>query len=229
MLALVKKCARFRFNGMKSLLRELIQSLRRELLRFFGMYAPIRSIRVAMYRKAGIHIGKPAEFGSHIYLDLNFKNLIVIEDNVLLAGYDQILTHSFVLFGYEHEGFTPVVIKKGARIGINVCILSGVTIGENSVIGAGSVVTSNIPPNCLAVGVPAKPIRYFKSPPTDEEYLPSKPTMLYVRCKTCKREFWSAIQCEKNLFETLDLNKNRHPCPFCGHKDLYYKKDYYFK
>ena len=58
--------------------------------------------------------------------------------------------------------FRPVVIKDGARIGINEVILSGVTIGENSVIGAGAVVVSDIPPNCVAVGVPAKPIRYLK-------------------------------------------------------------------
>jgi len=189
----------------------------------------MQSIRVAMYRKAGIRIGRPALFGSNVWMDINFKNLISIEDDVVLAGYNHILTHSFVLFGYEHEGFSPVVIKKGARIGIKACILAGVTIGENSVIGAGSIVTTDIPSSCLAAGVPAKPIRYFRSPPTKEENLPPKPTMLYVRCKTCGREFWSAIQCEKHLFETLGLHGNRHPCPFCGHKDLYHKKDYYFK
>ena len=41
-------------------------------------------------------------------------------------------------------------------IGANVTVLPGVTIGKNSVIGAGAVVTKNIPDNCLAVGVPAE-------------------------------------------------------------------------
>ena len=131
-------------------------------MRFFGMYAPSRSVRIAMYRKAGIRIGKVLEFGSNIWLDINFRNLINIEDNVLLSGYLQILSHSFVLYDYEDEGFCPVIVRKGARIGMHVVILPGVTIGENSVIGAGAVVTNNIPPNCLAVGVPAKPIKYFK-------------------------------------------------------------------
>lgn len=200
----------------------------RELLRFFGMYAPFPSIRVLMYRKAGVRIGRLTEFGSNIWLDLNFNNLITIEDDVLLAGFTHILTHSFILFGYEHEGFSPVVIKRGARIGTHVYILSGVTIGENSVIGAGAVVSSDIPPNCLAAGVPAKPIKYFKSQPTLEENLPLKPDMVYVICKTCKNEFWSGIRCEKNLFGTLDLKWNRHRCPN-GHNDLYNKKDYYYK
>jgi acetyltransferase-like isoleucine patch superfamily enzyme len=131
-------------------------------MRFLGMYAPSRSLRIAMYRKAGIRIGKVYEFGSHIWLDINYKNLINIEDNVLLSGHIQILSHSFLLYDYEPEGFCPVIIKKGARIGFHVLILSGVTIGENSVIGAGAVVINNIPPNCVAVGVPAKPVRYFK-------------------------------------------------------------------
>jgi acetyltransferase-like isoleucine patch superfamily enzyme len=215
----------FDFNGVKCLFRNQLV----EIMRFFGMYAPLPSIRVAMYRRAGIRIGRVSEFGSNIWLDINFRNLINIEDNVLLAGFTHILTHSFILFGYEHEGFSPVIIKKGARVGTHVYILSGVTIGENSVIGAGAVVANDIPPNCLAVGVPAKPIKYFKFPPTREENVPPKPSMLYVICKTCKREFWSGIICEKNIFLTLDLQGNRHPCPLCGHNDLYYKKDYYYK
>jgi carbonic anhydrase/acetyltransferase-like protein (isoleucine patch superfamily) len=196
-------------------------------MRFFGMYAPIPSIRVAMYRKAGIRIGRLTEFGSNIWLDLNFKNMINIEDGVLLAGFTHILTHSFILFGHEHEGFSPVVIKKGARIGTHVYILSGVTIGENSVVGAGAVVASNIPPNCLAAGVPAKVIRFFNSPPTAEANVSPKPNMLYVKCKTCNRGFWSGLIVEKDVFAAMDLQGNRHPCTYCGHKDLYHKEDYY--
>ena len=44
---------------------------------------------------------------------------------------------------------------KNVWIGANVTVLPGVTIGDNSVIGAGAVVTRNVPKNCLAVGVPA--------------------------------------------------------------------------
>ena len=132
-----------------------------ELMRFLGMWAPSQSIRIAMYRKAGIRIGKVHAFGSGIWLDVNFKNMITIEDNVHIAGFIRILSHSFILHD-EREGYSPVIIKKGASIGINVIILAGAIIGENSVVGAGAVVNKNIPPNCLAVGVPAKPVRYFK-------------------------------------------------------------------
>lgn len=50
-------------------------------------------------------------------------------------------------------------IKKNAWIGARVSILPGVTIGENSIIGTGAVVTKDIPDNCIAVGTPAKVIK----------------------------------------------------------------------
>lgn len=56
----------------------------------------------------------------------------------------------------------PVEIKNGAWIGGGVIILPGVTIGENSIVGAGSVVTRSIPDNCVAVGNPCKPIKFFE-------------------------------------------------------------------
>jgi acetyltransferase-like isoleucine patch superfamily enzyme len=53
----------------------------------------------------------------------------------------------------------PTLVKKGASIGSNATILCGITIGANSIIGAGSVVTKDIPENVIAAGNPAKIIR----------------------------------------------------------------------
>lgn len=122
------------------------------------MYTPLQSVRVALYREAGVKIGKPFVFGSNIFMDVGRQYGITIGDNVILAGYDHILTHSNILWGIKDEG-GPVVIKSGARIGFDVTILPGVTIGENAVIGACSLVNKDIPDNCIAVGVPAKPIK----------------------------------------------------------------------
>jgi acetyltransferase-like isoleucine patch superfamily enzyme len=51
---------------------------------------------------------------------------------------------------------TPYVIKRAARIGVSVSVLPGVTIGENSVVGVGSVVTRDVPPGKIVHGVPAE-------------------------------------------------------------------------
>lgn len=53
----------------------------------------------------------------------------------------------------------PTTVKKGASIGTNATILCGVTIGENAIIGAGSVVTKDVAPNIIVAGIPAKKLR----------------------------------------------------------------------
>jgi len=50
----------------------------------------------------------------------------------------------------------PTLIKRGASIGTNATILCGVTVGENAIVGAGAVVTSDVPGNVTMVGVPAR-------------------------------------------------------------------------
>ena len=50
-------------------------------------------------------------------------------------------------------------VKKGASIGSSATVMCGVTIGENSIVGAGAVVTKNVPPNTIVAGVPAKVIK----------------------------------------------------------------------
>jgi UDP-2-acetamido-3-amino-2,3-dideoxy-glucuronate N-acetyltransferase len=54
---------------------------------------------------------------------------------------------------------TPTRVRHGASIGSNATILCGVTIGERAIVGAGSVVTRDVPPDTIVVGVPARPIR----------------------------------------------------------------------
>jgi acetyltransferase-like isoleucine patch superfamily enzyme len=55
----------------------------------------------------------------------------------------------------------PVLIRRRAFLGANVVVLPGVTIGLNSVVGANSVVTSDIPDDCIAVGSPARVVRHL--------------------------------------------------------------------
>lgn len=105
--------------------------------------------------------------GDNFFLNVNGKLMdsgkITIGDNVFIAPNVCIITEEHALdvkqrkqgLEYTH----PVTIGDNVWICAGVNVLPGVTIGENSVIGAGSVVTKDIPPNSLAVGNPCKVIR----------------------------------------------------------------------
>jgi len=58
----------------------------------------------------------------------------------------------------------PIILGRNVWLGVRVIVLKGVRIGDNAVIGAGSVVTHDVPANCLAAGVPARVIRTFEAP-----------------------------------------------------------------
>ena len=100
------------------------------------------------------------------------RKSIVIESDVLIGGSCKIYDTDFHSLTYSKRIFSinnnikdvdaktaPVVIKKGAWIGGHAIVLKGVTIGENSIVGAGSVVTKNIPDNEVWAGNPARFIR----------------------------------------------------------------------
>jgi acetyltransferase-like isoleucine patch superfamily enzyme len=58
----------------------------------------------------------------------------------------------------------PTLVKRGASVGTSSTILCGVTIGENAIVGAGSVVTKDVPPDAIVAGVPARILRKTKKP-----------------------------------------------------------------
>ena len=97
---------------------------------------------------------------------------IIIEDKVLLGPGVHIYTNNHMYSdvsksiydqGYPAPRMSDSVhLKSGCWIGASVIILPGVIIGENAVVGAGSVVTRNIPAFSVAVGNPAKVIKYIK-------------------------------------------------------------------
>lgn len=123
--------------------------------------------------------GKNIFLGSDIIINMNCTFVdnkpIKIGNRVLIASNVQIYTSSHPVLPQERliadwkERQTtffrtyarPVEIKDNVWIGGGCIILPGVTVGENSVIGAGSIVNQSIPANCVAVGNPCRVIRYF--------------------------------------------------------------------
>jgi galactoside O-acetyltransferase len=111
--------------------------------------------------------GKFCKIGKNVYANFNLTLVddtqITIGDytmlgpNVTIASAGHPILPELRQKGYQYN--LPVSIGKNCWIGANSTILPGVTIGDNSVIGAGSLVTKDIPANVLAFGSPAKVIR----------------------------------------------------------------------
>lgn len=135
------------------------------LLERLAYNCPFNSLRVKFHKWRGVIIGKNVMIGLQVTLDHSYPEMITIEDDVSLAGNNYILTHSNPYQHFERvfESYAaPVIIKKGAWLGIGAMVLPDVTIGEYSVIAAGSVVTKSIPAKTIAGGMPAKVLKDIK-------------------------------------------------------------------
>lgn len=112
--------------------------------------------------------GQFIELGKNVFINHGCTFMdrggINIEDNVLIGPKVNIITenHAEELELRQNVYSKPITIKKRAWIGVAATILPGVTVGENSVVGAGAVVTSDVPPNSKVAGVPAKLMRNKK-------------------------------------------------------------------
>jgi acetyltransferase-like isoleucine patch superfamily enzyme len=108
----------------------------------------------------GVKIGKNCKISSHTFICEG----VTIEDNVFIG-------HNVSFINDKHPRATnadgsmqteadwkvvPTLVRTGASIGTSATILCGVTIGENAIVGAGSVVTKDVPPNSIVAGVPAR-------------------------------------------------------------------------
>jgi len=130
----------------------------------------------------GCEIGDNSKIGSFVEIQKNAKigrNVKVSSHTFICEGVaiedDVFIGHnvSFINDKYPESttggrlqneadwNVVPTHIKRGSSIGTSATILCGVTIGENAIIGAGSVVTKDIPPNVVAAGVPARVRRHL--------------------------------------------------------------------
>ena len=96
------------------------------------------------------------------------KGGVTIGDNVGISAGAKILSSKLTIDSEGHFYFKhthlPVVIRKGSWIGSGAIVLPGVTIGENSVVAAGAVVTHDVPANSVCAGIPARVIRQLLPP-----------------------------------------------------------------
>ncbi len=108
----------------------------------------------------GARIGRRCKISSHTFICEG----VVIEDDVFVGHgvmftndrYPRAVNADGELKGEEDWTCTPTLVKKGASIGSNATLLCGVTVGENALIGAGAVVTHDVPPHAVVAGTPAR-------------------------------------------------------------------------
>ncbi|KXK07446.1 MAG: Maltose O-acetyltransferase [Microgenomates bacterium OLB22] len=88
---------------------------------------------------------------------------ISIGENTKFSFENMVITSQHDRVNFDTVRAKPIHIGKNVWVTSRCIILPGVTIGDNTTIGAGSVVTKDIPANCFAAGNPAKPIKYYES------------------------------------------------------------------
>jgi acetyltransferase-like isoleucine patch superfamily enzyme len=111
-------------------------------------------------------VGRQCKISSHTFICEG----VTIEDNVFIGHgvmfINDIYPRATANGQLQTEADWKVertVIKNGASIGTGATILANITIGENAIVGAGSVVTKNVPANCIVAGNPAKVLRKIES------------------------------------------------------------------
>lgn len=111
-------------------------------------------------------VGKRCKISSHSFICEG----VVIEDNVFIGHGVMFINDSYPRATADGKLQTEAdwrventVIKKGASIGTGSTILANVTVGENAIVGAGSVVTRSVPPNAIVAGNPARVLRYIEA------------------------------------------------------------------
>nr|WP_315154610.1 sugar O-acetyltransferase [uncultured Flavobacterium sp.] len=117
---------------------------------------------VTVFTPLNINYGKHTKIGKNVFINFDcvFLDLggITIEDNVLIAPKVNLLSEGHPILPENRHSLTVghIHIKKNVWIGANATILQGVTIGENAVVAAGSVVSKDVPDNTIVGGIPAK-------------------------------------------------------------------------
>jgi acetyltransferase-like isoleucine patch superfamily enzyme len=114
----------------------------------------------------GVKIGKNCKISSHTFICEG----VTIEDNVFIGHnvtfindkYPRATTAEGTLQSEKDWVCVPTLVKKGASVGSSSTILSGIIIGENALVGAGSVVTKDLPAHTTAAGNPARILRKTK-------------------------------------------------------------------
>lgn len=152
-------------------IEELCAKLPRKIIRWLGSNHPDNRTRKIFFKLTNIEIGRDTVINPNFVVSDGYNRLLSIGDRVAISPNVTIVCESapnnsdIQKIQYVKEKLIcrrQVVIEDDVWIGSNTVILPGVNVGKGSIVGAGSVVSKDVPPFCIVAGVPAKVIRSLK-------------------------------------------------------------------
>ena len=152
------------YRGFTGKMKYYVRFMTHWMLQKLAKASPHPGITVIIQRLRGVRIGDHVYIGPDTHIDDLYPELITIEDYTSIGMRSMIFAHSNptcsidIKTRYHPREVKPTVIKRGAWIAPNSMILSGVTVGENSIVGAGSVVIRDVEPCTIVMGNPARAI-----------------------------------------------------------------------
>jgi acetyltransferase-like isoleucine patch superfamily enzyme len=146
---------------------------KQKLLNMIARVTIHRGLRIWLYRQVGVNIGNDCVIEMYANLDDQFPELMFFEDHsgpsrhVIILCHDDVAAKSSAaedegVFQQRHGYVAPVRLKSHSGIGTGSILLPGVTVHEGAYVGAGAVVTKDVPPYTVAVGVPARVIKHLR-------------------------------------------------------------------
>lgn len=161
----MRRTERFKVSGANSLWQiyrtvSFWKVFKNTLVIVVARYLPWMGFKRWVYRKlTGMEIGENTAVAFMVMMDILHPDKIHIGKNTIIGYNTTILTHEYLIDEYR---LGDVYIGDHVMIGANTTILPGVTIGDRAVVGAGSVVTKDVPPDTFVAGNPIKVIKMYK-------------------------------------------------------------------
>ena len=163
----------------------------------------LRKLYIVRLCKRGLVLGKNVKVEKGVNIDANFPWLIEIGDNVVLSPWVYILSHDSAykrLTGYMRIG--KVKIEDEVFIGAKATILPGVTVGRGSIVGTNCVVTKDVPPYSIVIGIPGRVISSIDEGMKKQQRIIEE-SIIYDRSYT----IWGGCTAEKKHKMQDDLSR----------------------
>lgn len=154
-------------------LRTLCADLHVKNIRWLAIHHPDNKTRENLFRLSNVAVGPRTTINAGLFIYDAYQPLVTIGANCALAANISLVPESFpnmsaigewpeVVKRYVRSG--PIVIEDHAWLGANVVVLPGVRIGHHAIVGAGAVVTRDVPPYTVVKGQPARAVHRLTPP-----------------------------------------------------------------